>query len=335
MDDDNELDLKLRYRCSNCKNLESHRVNDKKRKCKNCGSSLAEITEKDYHYYKHKLKKSAEEDEKETPAKAKEKEKDKKKKKKEDKKEEKEEKEEKEVKEVKNKPDKNKENNNEVVMGNVREAVKGASNAAAFVGKVGIQEAAVKEAGKVIVKKTVQTVVTDTVEVAAISATSNTIEAVVVNAVEKTVTNTVEKIAIESTKELAEAGLKEGTKIAVNVAKEAVITTVAEGSEQIIVAGTKESVKTITETIVVQQGGKAWLINLGKAVPFIGAALSATMNTFSTAKLGKKMVDKFNKEFDDNQQRKVDLIKGRIYGLFNIIEQMKSIIEDEDNKINF
>ena len=94
MDDDNELDLKLRYRCSNCKNLESHRVNDKKRKCKNCGSSLAEITEKDYHYYKHKLKKSAEEDEKETPAKTKEKEKDKKKKKKEDKKEEKEEKDE-------------------------------------------------------------------------------------------------------------------------------------------------------------------------------------------------------------------------------------------------
>ena len=94
MDDDNELDLKLRYRCSNCKNLESHRVNDKKRKCKNCGSSLAEITEKDYHYYKHKLKKSAEEDEKETPAKAKEKEKDKKKKKKEYKKDEKEEKDE-------------------------------------------------------------------------------------------------------------------------------------------------------------------------------------------------------------------------------------------------
>ena len=94
MDDDNELDLELRYRCSNCKNLESHRVNDKKRKCKNCGSSLAEITEKDYHYYKHKLKKSAEEDEKETPAKAKEKEKDKKKKKKEDKKDEKEEKDE-------------------------------------------------------------------------------------------------------------------------------------------------------------------------------------------------------------------------------------------------
>ena len=63
MDDDNEIELKLRYRCPNCKSLESHRPSDKKRKCKNCGSSLTEITEKDYHNYKHKLKKSSEEDE--------------------------------------------------------------------------------------------------------------------------------------------------------------------------------------------------------------------------------------------------------------------------------
>ena len=93
MDDDNEIELKLRYRCPNCKSLESHRPSDKKRKCKNCGSSLTEITEKDYHNYKHKLKKSSEEDEKEISSKTKEKEKDKKKKKKEDKKEEKDEKE--------------------------------------------------------------------------------------------------------------------------------------------------------------------------------------------------------------------------------------------------
>ena len=93
MDDDNEIELKLRYRCLNCKSLESHRPSDKKRKCKNCGSSLTEITEKDYHNYKHKLKKSSEEDEKEISSKTKEKEKDKKKKKKEDKKEEKDEKE--------------------------------------------------------------------------------------------------------------------------------------------------------------------------------------------------------------------------------------------------
>ena len=249
-------------------------------------------------------------------------------------KEEKENKEDKEEKE-KDKPDKNDKNNNDVAMGNVREALKNASNAAVFAGRVGIQEAAVKEAGKVIVEKTVQTVVTDTVEVAAISATANTLEAVVVNAVEKTVTNTVEKIAVETTKELAEAGIKEGTNIAVNVAKNAVIATVAEGGEEILVVGTTESVKTITETVVVQQGGKTWLINLGKAVPFIGAAVSAAMNTYSTAKIGKRMVDKFNEEFDDNQQRKVDLIKGRIYGLYNIIEQMKFIIKDENNEIKF
>ena len=219
--------------------------------------------------------------------------------------------------------------------GNVREALKDVSNAAVFAGRVGIQGAAVKEAGKVIVEKTVQTVVTDTIEVAAIKTTTNTIEAVVVNAVEKTVSNTVEKIAIETTKELAEQGLKEGSKIMVNVAKDAVIGAVVEGGEEIIVAGTKESVKTITETIIVQQGGKAWLINLGKAVPFIGAAVSAVMNTYSTAKLGKKMVDKFNQEFDDNQQRKVDLLKGRIYGLLNIIEQIKSIIQDENKETKF
>ena len=248
------------------------------------------------------------------------------------------EKEEKEKEDEKDKiaePEKNEENNNDVMKGNVREALKDVSNAAVFAGRVGIQGAAVKEAGKVIVEKTVQTVVKDTIEVAAIKTTSNTIEAVVVNAVEKTVSNTVEKIAIETTKELAEQGLKEGSKIMVNVAKDAVIGAVVEGGEEIIFAGTKESVKTITETIIVQQGGKAWLINLGKAVPFIGAAVSAVMNTYSTAKLGKKMVDKFNQEFDDNQQRKVDLLKGRIYGLLNIIEQIKSIIQDENKETKF
>ena len=60
-----ELDsLKLRYRCPECKNLESHRVSDKKRKCEKCGKTLTEITEKDYHHYKKKKKKE-EEDKKE------------------------------------------------------------------------------------------------------------------------------------------------------------------------------------------------------------------------------------------------------------------------------
>ena len=43
---------------------------------------------------------------------------------------------------------------------------------------------ATKEAGKVVVEKTIQTVVTDTIEASAISATSNTMEAIVVNTIE-------------------------------------------------------------------------------------------------------------------------------------------------------
>ena len=54
MDEDS---LKLRYRCSECKNLESHHATDKKRKC---GTILTEITEKDYQHYKDKKKKKEE-----------------------------------------------------------------------------------------------------------------------------------------------------------------------------------------------------------------------------------------------------------------------------------
>ena len=60
----NEESLKLRYRCSKCKNLESHHASNKKRKCENCGNVLTEITEKDYRHYKSKLKKREEEEDK-------------------------------------------------------------------------------------------------------------------------------------------------------------------------------------------------------------------------------------------------------------------------------
>ena len=83
--------LKLRYRCPECKNLESHHPIDKKRKCEKCGTVLTEITEKDYQHYKDKKKKK-EEDKKEKKEKDKDKDfsknKDKKKKKSEKKEEE-------------------------------------------------------------------------------------------------------------------------------------------------------------------------------------------------------------------------------------------------------
>ena len=226
-------------------------------------------------------------------------------------------------------------NNGEIVMGNVKEVVKDVSNGAIFAGQLGVQTVATKEAGKVIVEKTVQTVVVDSIEAAAIKTTANTVEGIVVNAVEKTVSHSVEKIALESAKQLTEAGIKQGTNVAVKIATDAVVGVAVEGGEELIVAGTKESVKTITETIIVQQGGRTWLINLGKAVPFIGAALSAVMNTYSTAALGKRLVDKFDEDFDNNKQRQVDLIKGIIYGLYNIIEQMNDIIKNEEKQTKF
>ena len=241
----------------------------------------------------------------------------------------------KEKKMEKKKEDEDKNENSEIIKGSVKEVLKDTSNGAIFAGQYGIKTVATKEAGKVVIEKTVQTVVTDTVEIAAIKSTANTMEALIVNTVEKTVTNSVEKLAIESSKQLVNTGLKEGTNIAVNVAKEALVGVVAEGGEEVFLAGSKESIKTITETIIIKQGGKPWLINLGKAVPFIGAVLSAAMNTYSTAKLGKRLVDKFDEEFDDNQQRQVDLIKGIIYGIENVIEQMKLIIKSENETTKF
>ena len=229
----------------------------------------------------------------------------------------------------------NNDNNNNIAIGNVKEIAKDASNTAIFAGQIGIKTVATKEAGKVVVQKAVETVVTDAVKGVGIKTSGYSIKAITVNTVEKTVTNTVEKIVVESSKDLAEMGIKEGTKIAVEVAKGAGVVAAGEGGEHLIAVGTKESVKTITEQIVIQQGGKTWLVNLGKAVPFIGAGISGIMNTYSTAKLGNNLVNKFDKEFDNNRQRMVDLLKGRIYGLFNIIEQMEAIILDEKNNANF
>ena len=241
----------------------------------------------------------------------------------------------KKIKEIEKPNEKENNKNSELFNGGVKEVIKDTSNGAIFAGQYGIRTVATKEAGKVVIEKTVQTVVKDTIEIAAIKSTTNTMEVLLANAVEKTVTNSVEKIAIESSKQLVKTGLEEGTNIMINVAKEAFIGVAEEGGEQILVSGYKESIKTITETIIIKQGGKPWLINLGKAVPFIGAVLSAALNTYSTAILGKRMVDKFDEEFDNNQQRQVDLIKGIIYGLYNIIEQIHLIIEDEKNETKF
>ena len=89
-----------------------------------------------------------------------------------------------------------------------------------------------------------------------------------------------EKLALKSSKELVEQGTTEGIKITIKATKDTIISSSKEGAETAIEYGTKESIKTISESIIIQQGGKNYLINLGRAEPFIGAGISVIMNVF-------------------------------------------------------
>ena len=225
---------------------------------------------------------------------------------------------------------------NEISNEAIKKVIKDISNTTIIIGKNSLQQSVAAETGKIIVKQTIKTIAADSVEEVAVKTTTNTAGLLIKNVAEKTVTKSVEKMALESTKEIVETGIKEGTKrIIYSATKQAAVSAASEGGEQLIISGTKESVKTITETIIVKQGGRTWIVNLGKAVPFVGALISGIMNTYSTAALGNRLVNKFDEEFDNNQQRKVDLLKGRIYGLLNIIQQMNYIINDENNQISF
>ena len=155
-------------------------------------------------------------------------------------------------------------------------------------------------------------------------------------AVGKTAQETVKTVAVESVKEIIEAGVKEGASaVATNVAKLAVAEVAKEGTEGIVTVGAQESIKRITEEIAVKQGGNVSLINLGKCVPFIGAALSGIIISTSTALLGNQIINKFDEDFDKNRERNVKRIKSKIYGLNNVIVQLKQIIRDEIQEAKF
>ena len=223
------------------------------------------------------------------------------------------------------------ESNNEVIYGNIREGLSDVGKAATFIGKEGVKYLSTKEAGKIIVEKSVEKVVGESIKMGAIKSSFCTLEASVEKAAVYTVSTSVEKIALESSKELVEQGIKEGAKITIEATKDTIIAVSKEGAETAIEYGTKESIKTVTESIVIQQGGKTWLINLGKAVPFVGAGISAIMNTFSTAKIGHKLVTKLDEEFENNRQRKVDILRGKVLGIYNIIEQIQYLIKIHSN----
>ena len=94
-------------------------------------------------------------------------------------------------------------------------------------------------------------------EATAIKASLFSIEKTAVKATEITVTNTVERIAVQSSKEIIEAGIAQTSTIAIEATKEVFAGVSKEGFETALTYGSKESVKQVTETIVIQQGGKA------------------------------------------------------------------------------
>lgn len=66
MSNKNEIKIiKKRFKCTKCKTIESHSLNSSKTTCSRCGSTLIEISEKEYLLIKNKQKKDLEEDVKE------------------------------------------------------------------------------------------------------------------------------------------------------------------------------------------------------------------------------------------------------------------------------
>lgn len=104
---------------------------------------------------------------------------------------------------------------------------------------------------------------------------------------------------------------------------------IKEISNQAIIAGTESStVRTVTERIVIKQTGKV-SSNFGRAIPFIGAGINATINYLTTYNIGKNLVQKFDEEFDDNFKnnkiKQINSLKEKLKALFDIIDQLNNI----------
>ena len=225
-------------------------------------------------------------------------------------------------------------NNNEVEDGNVTEIIGKTAKSAVIFGQKGIQAKAASELSKKIIEKQIEKVVLNQVEVVGVKFTQIGVEAAVVKGSEVIVEKTVEQIAIQSgkeaAKELAKQGLKEGakqvtTEVIKETVKEGAIIVTKEGVEEIAIQGTKQTITQVTEQILIKEGGKKGWIFLGKAIPFIGAGISCAMNTFSTSKLGYKLVNFCVNDFENNQMRKVNMLKGRVLALENVIQQIRMI----------
>ena len=230
-----------------------------------------------------------------------------------------------------NNNDNNQGNRDEVINGNIREVIGDATKTGIFAAQTGIKIKGTQELGKKILEKQIEKVILNEVEIAAVKVTGKSIEGMIVKGSKVIVEKSVEQIAFQSgkelSKELAKKGIEEGVKkVTTEITKEGVIIAAKEGMEEVIFQGTKQTITQVTEQIAIKEGGKKGWIYLGKSIPFIGAGISAFMNTFSCAKLGYKLVNYCDDDFENNKERKVRMLRGRVLALENIIEQIRIII---------
>ena len=164
---------------------------------------------------------------------------------------------------------------------------------------------------------------------------------------EKTITTTVK----ETIKDTTFTGLKFVTETKINeISTNAFVQTISsegaiagiknistdvlakDSSLKFIGITTKSTVKEVSEEIVIRQGGSQLTVFLGKAVPFISVAISGIMNTYSTAKIGTKLINYLNNEIH-SPERIINIIKTRVFALENICDQIDYII-NQMNKLS-
>ena len=188
-------------------------------------------------------------------------------------------------------------------------------------------KAAIKEAVKESAKEVGQTVV--------VKGTEKAIENVAIKTTQTVVKKTAEKAIIQASKEIAEESITQGTKVLTKEilkqsAKLGAVTASKEGIEEVAIEGSKQTIKHITEEVVIKNGGKAWLVNLGKAVPFIGVGVFSILYAYHTSVLGNNLISNFDNQFENNRQRNVDILRGRALSLQNALSQIQSIIDDNE-----
>ena len=180
-----------------------------------------------------------------------------------------------------------------------------------------------KEDTKEVVVETTKQIVTETTK----GVTKDLLEETSRQFIQQSVKELSKEAIEETSKECVKYGLKETTRQV--IAKGAIIAS-QEGTEEIIEIGAKETIKQTSEKIILKEGSKVWLVNLGKAIPFIGAGISGIINTFSTSKLGYKVISYFDNKLNSPENR-VILIRGKILALQNIISQVEKIIQQNEN----